>query len=144
MIFFWYFVAKFSRPRRVTGTPNCAACGLKKKATQLHKRNSNWTSRLRSNQPTMEIEEIAFSNGTPSPRKSLDTYCPPTVEELEEGIVSSGKIGSLPPTPSRTLAVPDSELEEEFHACPNADVAACEYCKLLNSLIVLHRNFSLR
>ncbi len=34
--------------------------------------------------------------------------------------------------------------EEELHRCPNADLAACEFCKLLNVFSIVSRNFKLR
>ncbi|CAL8080903.1 unnamed protein product [Orchesella dallaii] len=36
------------------------------------------------------------------------------------------------------------EFDEEFHRCPNADVAACELCKLINTFSLLGRTFRLR
>ena len=34
--------------------------------------------------------------------------------------------------------------EEELHRCPNADLSACEFCKLLNVFSIVSRNFKLR
>lgn len=42
------------------------------------------------------------------------------------------------------LPLKSSDLDEESHSCPNADVSACEYCKLLNNLAILNRSFTLR
>ncbi|ODN02998.1 Hormone-sensitive lipase [Orchesella cincta] len=36
------------------------------------------------------------------------------------------------------------EFDEEFHRCPNADVAACEFCKLINTFSLISRTFRLR
>jgi len=34
--------------------------------------------------------------------------------------------------------------EENIHRCPNGDVSACEFCKLLNIFSIVSRTFKLR
>lgn len=94
-----------------------------------------------------------------SSRKSLD-FCDIEKELLATHIMGqAGAVSSLsephrPLTLSPDNAMPtqisgptpvtDTELEEVFHSCPNADVEACEYCKLINNLVTLNRTFKMR
>jgi hypothetical protein len=57
------------------------------------------------------------------------------------GPVTIGADGDL----RMSLDVMDKEVNfEDIHRCPNGDVAACEFCKLLNVFSIISRTFKLR
>lgn len=93
----------------------------------------------------LEIQELAVPYAA---RKSMEFCVKKNLTNTtnntsnNRNIMGAGAISS--PRKSIVELITDADLEEEFHSCPNADISACEYCKLLNNLVILNRTFKTR